>query len=186
MVRTVIADSGLAEHHWETLAESAVYVHNRLPTARFPRSCPLTELTGTVPDISNLVPLGYPTTVKVYGEEGKKRSSLSPKGEECVVLGYEGNAYKVLTKSGRTLIRKDVIVNENWAIEQRHQHRHVQEVLLLDAEERATLEDLHVPVLQSSAAKIVKAVPPPAEPPPLRRSSRVSEKPRRFAFATSI
>ncbi len=75
MVRTVIADFFVAEHHWETLVESAVFVHNCLPTARFLRSCPLTELTGTVPDISNLVSLGYPTTAKVYDEEGKKRSS---------------------------------------------------------------------------------------------------------------
>jgi hypothetical protein len=85
----VLADSGLVEDHWETLVESAVYVHNRLPTARFSSSCPQTELTGAVPDISNLVPLGCPATAKVYDEEDKKRTSLSPKGEECVVLGYE-------------------------------------------------------------------------------------------------
>ncbi len=58
MVRTVLADATLPEKYWEPIAEAAVYVLNRLPTARFPASCPLTELTGKLPDISNLVPLG--------------------------------------------------------------------------------------------------------------------------------
>ncbi len=45
MVRTVLADSGLAESHWVTVAESAVYVLNCCHR----NSWPLTELTGVYP-----------------------------------------------------------------------------------------------------------------------------------------
>jgi hypothetical protein len=49
-----------------------------LPTARLPTSCPLTELTGKVPDISNLVPIGYPSVVTIYNEErSKKRTTCT-------------------------------------------------------------------------------------------------------------
>lgn len=186
MVRTVLADSGLSECHWETVAEAAVYVLNRLPTASNPRSCPFTELTGKVPDISHLVPLGYPATVKVYDEEGtRRRTALEPKAEECVVVGYapDDNSYKVVTKSGRLLLRKDVIVDENWSSLKRPQHRHVQDVLLFDVEERPVTDDISVPAPQA-VAKAVEIAAPPAEPPPPRRSERVSVEPDRLIFST--
>eukprot|EP01034_Spumella_vulgaris_P044654 gene44654-55567_t len=185
MVRTVIVETGVAEQHWATLVESAVYVHNRMPTTANPRTCPLTELTGEVPDISGFVPLGVPAICKIYDEE--KRTSLSPKGEECIVLGYSDSAYKVLTKSGRSLIRKDVIVDENWVSQQRHRHRDIQSVPLLAAEElRVAKDDSDLPVALPSVIKVVKAALPPSEPPPVRRSDRVSVRPNRLAFLSSI
>ncbi len=188
MTRTVLADTALAEEHWQTLVEASVYVLNRLPTSRNPHTCPLTALTGKVPDISHLVPLGYPATVKVYDEEGShKRTTLELKGEECVVVGYapDDNSYKVVTKSGRFLLRKDVIVDENWSTTQRRQHKHVQDVLLLDTEERAVAarDDIDMPAPRP-VSKVVERPAPPADPPPaLRRSSRWTMRPDRLAYA---
>eukprot|EP01034_Spumella_vulgaris_P025234 gene25234-31665_t len=185
MVRTVLADSGMAEYHWQTLVEAAVHVLNRLPTASNPRTCPMTELTGRLYDISGWIPLGYPATAMNHAEEG--RTTLEPKGVECTVVGYapESNAYKIVTKTGRLLIRKDVIVDENWAVLQRrrHQQQHLQPVadlLLIDAEERGARDDIEVP--SPKPFKAVVPLEPPAEPPPVRHSGRVSVAPDRLSL----
>jgi len=118
MLRTIMQHGEIAEKYWEiVLIFGVVVTLNSMPNSIFPKSCPLTELNGKLPDISHFRPLGFPAVVMVYDDEKKNKSMKQPYGIEVKILGFSQdvkNAYIVLTKSGSVLVRKDVVVDENW------------------------------------------------------------------------
>lgn len=187
MMRTILADSNLAEKYWEPIAEACVYIINRLPSTKHPTSCAFTELNGTVPDISNFVPLGYPAVCKIYDEEPNPnpRTKLEPRGEKCRVLGYEEStphALRVVTESGRLLIRKDVVVDENYTV-----HRNTKGPAASDYKYLLEPEPAVPRAVDDSVIAHKPEAPAAAPAPPMHRepSSRPRKPPDRLSLNAS-
>ncbi len=116
--------------------------------------------------------------MKIYDEEHRPsaRTALEPKGEMCKVVGYsmDTDAYKVVSNTGKLLIRKDVIVDENWTVTRDHK-QHRRDVLSI-------AKELEVATLSQDDSEIRVAASIQAAPEP-RRSNRVTKPPDRLTFA---
>ena len=131
--RTVMIDADMNDDMWDCAMESVVYTMNRTINSKTNKKSPYELLTGKVPDVSNLVPIGYPAIIKVYDEEidwyedydedgnmvynRRKRATLDPRGRLGKVVGYSTdtpNSYLVEVPGKRDLTRKDIIVLQNY------------------------------------------------------------------------
>lgn len=180
MMRTVMIDGAIPNKYWETVAEACVMITNCLPNNRYPQSCPFKELTGKRPDISTFVPLGYPAVCKVYDEEG--RSSSEPKGMRCKVIGYATNtpkSYLVLTETGKVLVRRDVLVDENYTITRQQSELKTKNILEIDEdkgeENTSAVDDVYLQSHYKSDDKPLEIRRSQRTPKPIQKMSLTTE-----------
>jgi hypothetical protein len=129
LTRTNLIAADLDDSYWDSTMESVIYAINRTPNSRSHGKTPYELLNG---DVSNLIPIGYPTIVKVYDEETdyyedydknneveyhkRKRRTLDPRGRRGIVIDYSNespNSYLVECPGKRDSTRKDIIVPQN-------------------------------------------------------------------------
>jgi hypothetical protein len=132
LTRTNLIAADLNDSYWDSTMESVIYAINRTPNSRSHGKTPYELLYGEPPDVSNLVPIGYPTIIKVYDEETdyyedydenneieynkRKRKTLDPRGRRGIVIGYSNespNSYLVECPGKCDSTRKDIIVLQN-------------------------------------------------------------------------
>jgi transposase InsO family protein len=123
-VRSWINLSNLPANRWEDLAETAIYLINRINSKTIPEfTTPFELIYHQKPDLSNLVTIGAPAYCAIYSDEQYyKKFKFAPRVQPCIVYGYAEhykNSYNVVTTRTkispieRNLIRYHVKVNEN-------------------------------------------------------------------------
>eukprot|EP01034_Spumella_vulgaris_P032417 gene32417-biopygen27615 len=131
--RTLLIGGGAPLKFWDYAVVLATYVLMRTPTLKNLKT-PLEILTGTVPNIGNLVPFFRPGLYHVTREE--RHSTWDAKALPCRFLGYDDNlqsCYKIYClKTRRVLSRKDCIFDpaqvyhySTEVLEQRNQDQHL-------------------------------------------------------------
>ena len=84
-VRTMIIHAKLPLFLWAEAVSTAVYIHNRCPTAALKDGTPYEYWFGRKPDLSNLRVFGC---VAYYLVPDKQRKKLDPKSRRAVFVGY--------------------------------------------------------------------------------------------------
>ena len=110
--RSMIHHAKLPLHFWAEAVNTAVYLHNRSPTAILKDKTPFKCWCNEKPDISNLRAFGCVCYMHV--PDGK-RQKLDPKSRKGIFVGYlEGkkgyNLYDPIRK--KVLKSRDVLFNE--------------------------------------------------------------------------
>jgi transposase InsO family protein len=113
-VRAMLADSDLPKTMWAEAVVTANYIRNRSPTAARHKT-PWELFFGNPPDVSHLRVFGSTVYAHVPKELRKKLDPLSQKG---IFVGYEANskAYRILLDTGKMIVSRDVIFDENASL----------------------------------------------------------------------
>lgn len=92
-MRCMLFDSGLDGKYWAEAAVTATYLINRIP-CRTNERCPEEIWSNKKPSLRHLRVFGYKDMVHVPKQ---KRSKLSKKSIECILIGYssESKAYRL-------------------------------------------------------------------------------------------
>jgi hypothetical protein len=104
----MLLDCQLPFSFWGLAAEIFVYIKNRSPHAKLPRSTPFEHWLKKVPDLTNLNVFGYPCFVHVAKEIRKTKgpgNKLLPKAEKMIFVGYssEKKAWKCYDPTTKTI-----------------------------------------------------------------------------------
>jgi hypothetical protein len=92
----------------------AVYLLNRTCNKRTGTKTPIELVTGEVPYVGHVVPVGAKGYCLRYPEERVQGDKLQPRAEECFLLGYPTDtqdAY-IVRVNGRDVVRRDVVFHE--------------------------------------------------------------------------
>jgi hypothetical protein len=171
LLRTIMISGNIPENCWELVLQYGVkHILNNYPNSSFPTSCPWTQATGKIPDVSNFRPIGYPAIAMIYPEERQSKSITQPHGMRCTVLGFSDtvkNGYIIRTiPDGRILVRKDVLVDETHSKEAIINYMDRKSFLEYEEDKLVYHEDPEIHSENSSAKP---------EIPILRRSARIRE-----------
>ena len=86
MVRSLLQNGNLEKKFWNVALQHAVYLRNRCPTQALGGKCPIEQLTGIAPSVSQLRLFGCEVFVKV---DESSRTSLSSKSRKGVYVGHD-------------------------------------------------------------------------------------------------
>ena len=117
--RAIMLKSQLHGNLVEIICNTIDYMMNCLPNSKLPTSCPITAITGEIPDVSSFREIGQKVYIGVAPEEREKHLDTS-RGRPGIVVGLSTvskNTYIVLDVGTQVLSeRYDVVVAENWDI----------------------------------------------------------------------
>jgi hypothetical protein len=171
LLRTIMISGNIPENCWELVLQYGVkHILNNYPNSSFPTSCPWTQATGKIPDVSNFRPIGYPAIAMIYPEERQSKSMTQPHGVRCTVLGFSDtvkNGYVIRTiPDGRILVRKDVLVDETFSMQEILNYMDRKSFLGYEEDKLVYREDPEIHAENPSTKP---------EIPILRRSARIKE-----------
>lgn len=86
MIRTLMHSAELPKSLWAELARTSTHIRNLIPLDRLNFKTPYEIWNGCTPDVGHLRIIGSPAFAFIPDQFRKK---LDPKGEECVLVGYE-------------------------------------------------------------------------------------------------
>ena len=113
MARCLLYHASLEKRFWAEAVETAIYLRNRLPSARIPEKSPFELIYGKKPTLTHLRVFGCYAYALIPKERCKK---WDPKAIKCIFVGYEesSKAYRIYDPSrNRIFISRDVDFNEN-------------------------------------------------------------------------
>ena len=113
MARCLIRHANLDKCFWAEACQTAIYIRNRMPTARLQDKTPYEEVYNGKPDMKQLRVFGCIVYALTPSELRRKWDPKSTKG---LFMGYEENskAYRVFDlKTNRIIISRDVDFDEN-------------------------------------------------------------------------
>ena len=188
-VRTMLADSKLPHRFWAEALSTATYLRNRSPTKVLESITPFEAWYGRKPDVSDLRIFGCSAYAHVAKVERRK---LDKKTRKCILLGYgeRQKGYRLYDIArGKVIYSRSVSFNELSMGEiQEEQMEKAEQVVWLgndeepgSDEESTTSDD----AVSSEGGNSPAASTPAATDPPVRRSSRVREKPNWYGYLVS-
>ncbi|CAL5340443.1 unnamed protein product [Camellia sinensis] len=185
MARSMLQAKGLSNGFWAEAVATSVYLLNLSPTRAVMNRTPVEAWRGTKPSVSHLRVFGCIAYALVNSQF---RHKLDEKSEKCIFIGYctQSKAYRLYNPlSGKFLIRRDVVFDENASWDWRGSDEKMQQQVPMSIGISPNESQVPIPTSSSGSSMASPSSPTRDFSPTLEESSDETP-PRKFRSLRDI